>query len=73
MNAQQKLDWAHLGMMASLLIIALSVLTAYVWDTDQNLLLQGIAHLSMLLFAVVFKLSYILRLHALHSLGRSVD
>lgn len=73
MNAHQKLDWAHLGMMASLVIIVLSVLIAYVWSTDQNLLLQGTAHLSMLLFAVVFKLSYILRLHALQTLGRSVD
>ena len=73
MNAFQKLDLAHLMMVLSSLLFVVATLTAYVWASDQHLLVQGMAHVSMLVLAVVFKLSYVLRLHALQYLGRAVN
>lgn len=60
-------------MLFSLLAFVVATLTAYVWASDQHLVIQGMAHLSMLLFAVVFKLAYVLRLNALQCLGRAVN
>lgn len=73
MNAYQKLELAHFLMLFSFVAFLFATATAYVWASDQHLVLQGTAHLSMLLLAVVFKLSYVLRLHALQRLGRAVN
>jgi len=73
MNAFQKLDLAHSLMLLSLLAFIAATLTAYIWASDQHLVIQGMAHMSMLVLAVVFKLSYVLRLHALQCLGRAVN
>lgn len=69
MSAQQRLELAHTLMLVSFLGFVIATLNAYVWDFNQGLGIQILSHMLMLLFPGVFKLSYVLRLHSLKSLG----
>lgn len=69
MDAHQRLELAHTLMMLSFLGFLVATLNAYVWDFNQSLGVQILSHMLMLVFPAVFKLSYVLRLHSLKSLG----
>lgn len=69
MNAEQRLELAHTLMLLSFLGFIVATLNAYVWDFNQGLGVQILSHVLMLVFPVVFKLSYVLRLHSLKSMG----
>ncbi len=69
MNAEQRLELAHTLMLLAFLGFIVATLNAYVWDFNQGLGVQILSHVLMLVFPAVFKLSYVLRLHSLKSLG----
>lgn len=69
MNAEQRLELAHTLMLLAFLGFIVATLNAYVWDFNQGLGVQILSHVLMLVFPVVFKLSYVLRLHSLKSMG----
>lgn len=69
MNAEQRLELAHTLMLLAFLGFIVATLNAYVWDFNQGLGVQILSHVLMLMFPAVFKLSYVLRLHSLKSLG----
>ena len=69
MDAHQRLELAHTLMLLAFLGFLVATLNAYVWDFNQSLGVQILSHVLMLVFPAVFKLSYVLRLHSLKSLG----
>jgi ABC-type polysaccharide/polyol phosphate export permease len=69
MNAEQRLDMAHALMLVAFIGFITATLNAYVWDFTQGMGVQILSHILMLVFPVVFKLSYVLRLHSLRSMG----
>lgn len=69
MTPEQRLDLAHTLMLTSFVAFLFATMGAYVWVSDENLIVQVFSHLAMLLIPVVFKIAYVLRLHALKSLG----
>ena len=70
MTAEKRLDLAHSLLLTSLLGFLLATFGAYIWISDEHLGIQVVSHLAMLLLPVVFKIAYVLRLHALKHLGR---
>lgn len=69
MEAHQRLELAHTLMLLAFLGFIVATLNAYVWDFNQGLGVQILSHVLMLVFPVVFKLSYVMRLHSLKSMG----
>lgn len=69
MEAHQRLELAHTLMLLSVLGFFVATLNAYVWDFNQGLGIQVLSHMLMLLLPAVFKLSYVMRLHSLKSMG----
>lgn len=69
MEAHQRLELAHTLMLLAFLGFIVATLNAYVWDFNQGLGVQILSHVLMLVFPVVFKLSYVMRLHSLNSMG----
>lgn len=69
MTPEQRLDLAHTLMLTSFVAFLFATMGAYVWASDEHLIVQVFSHLAMLLLPVVFKIAYVLRLHARQSLG----
>lgn len=58
--------WGNSLMLAGLLMTLLSVLMSYTWADQLSLLLQGLSHISMLLWATLIKFGFLMRLVALN-------
>lgn len=69
MDAHQRLELAHTLMLLAFLGFLVATLNAYVWDLNQSLGVQILSHVLMLVLPAAFKLSYVLRLHSLKSMG----
>lgn len=69
MTPEQRLDLAHTLLLISFVAFVFATMGAYVWVSDEHHGIQVASHLAMLLLPVVFKIAYVLRLHALKSLG----
>ena len=72
MTAQTLLTFANKSMVATLVVFALSVYGAYGMEHQLPLMIVTLLHVSQMVLAGVFKVSYVLRLAAQKQLGLAV-
>lgn len=69
---ERVLGFANTALLLAILALIGTVLAAYPFAHQLNIAAQVAAHIGTLLFALLIKLSYILRLVSLKALGRPV-
>ncbi|TGN40564.1 hypothetical protein [Marinobacter confluentis] len=69
---EKLLGFANTALLLATLALIVTVLVSYPFAAQFNMSIQIAAHIGTLLFATAIKLSYILRLVSLKSLGRPV-
>lgn len=69
---EKVLGFANTALLLTVVALVMTVLVSYPFADQLSIPLQIAAHIGTLLFATLMKLSYILRLVSLKSLGRPV-
>lgn len=72
MNQYKLLTYANASMLISLLVFSTSVILAYGYEQYFGLMSLTLMHISHIILAGIFKLSYVVRLVALSQLGLEI-